>query len=347
MNILMIGPSNRLKGGVASVVNNYIENFDKDNIKLIYCSTINSEKFLNKILNFCCFILKLIFLLIFKKIDLVHIHMASRGSYERKKIIINICSAFKKKIIVHLHGAEFKVYYEEECIEKKKEEIRKTFNKANMVLVLSKSWAQFIKKLTNTRVEVLYNCVSISDKIYYNSNNRKILFLGRLEERKGVYDLLDICKSIEKFDPNLEVLLCGDGNIKEVENIVSYKKLKNVRVLGWVNSSEKEKIIKETIINILPSYNEGMPMSILELMGKGICSISTNVGGIPEVIDNYKNGILITPGDKEMLLSEIINLVRNKDLCELLSINAYNKAKENFDIKSNISRLNTLYREIL
>ena len=94
----------------------------------------------------------------------------------------------------------------------------------------------------------------------------------------------------------------GDGEISRVKKIVNEKKLKKyIKVLGWIDKDKKEKYLRECSIFILPSYNEGMPMSIIEAMAYKNAVISTNVGGIPQVIDNNKNGILIEQGDKKQL----------------------------------------------
>ena len=116
-------------------------------------------------------------------------------------------------------------------------------------------------------------------------------------------------------------MLGGDGEISRVKKIVNEKKLKKyIKVLGWIDKDKKEKYLRECSIFILPSYNEGMPMSIIEAMAYKNAVISTNVGGIPQVIDNNKNGILIEPGDKKQLYNSIEKLIKDKKFKEKIKI---------------------------
>ena len=80
------------------------------------------------------------------------------------------------------------------------------------------------------------------------------------------------------------------NSFTRTSSILKEKRIdKNVKILGWVTGKEKENYLKECSMYILPSYNEGMPMSLIEGMAYKNIPISTNVGGIPKVIDNMQN----------------------------------------------------------
>ena len=82
--------------------------------------------------------------------------------------------------------------------------------------------------------------------------------------------------------------------------------------LGWVSGAEKIDVFNIADIFVLPSYNEGLPISILEAMSYGLPILSTTVGGIPEIVENGVNGFLVEPGDKNALLEFLEVLVLNK-----------------------------------
>ena len=87
----------------------------------------------------------------------------------------------------------------------------------------------------------------------------------------------------------------------------------NIDVVGWIDFNNKIELLKKVIAVILPSYNEGLPMAILEGMAAGKTIISTNVGGIPEVVSDGENGILIEPGDILGLKEALIKVIENDE----------------------------------
>jgi glycosyltransferase involved in cell wall biosynthesis len=213
-----------------------------------------------------------------------------------------------------------------------------------MVLVLSNFWKEFfVKNITDKNVAVLHNGVytqvfAACETIPNNLNH--FLFLGRLGQRKGVYDLLQAIDDLIKIDGlnDLLFLLAGDGEIEEVKTIVADKGLQNnVQLLGWVGEKEKLRYLKLADTMILPSYNEGLPMSILEAMAAGKIIISGRVGGIPDLVTEGVNGFLITPGDVESLKQHIRYVIAHPD--EMVQMAQKNKAKIEEDY--NLEKLNS------
>lgn len=341
--VLIVGPSVKLKGGVATVIKNYKKiNFSDKNINVKYFETIHST---NKYINMAIFpiIISLFIINIINK-DIIHIHMASYGSFKRKAILTNIAKLFNKKIILHIHGAEFHLFYNKSS-KLYKIYITKILNKANFIIALSDEWKIRLSKISNTQISVIYNSVSVYEKNYNEFGNR-ITFMGRMDKRKGIYDLIQISKKIYQVNKNLIITLCGDGELDKVKKYILDNEICNVDVVGWIGKDMKEKILSETIINILPSYNEGMPMSILEAMAKGIPTISTTVGGIPEVIEHAKNSFLVTPGDKDSMIKIIEELISNVKLRREISSRAYSTINSKFNINAHISSLVNIYEKI-
>ena len=138
------------KGGISSVLNVLRDKgfFSATNSKLL-ASHINKTKLksLNQLLTFFLCVLKLLSNVVIFNVGLVHIHMASRGSYTRKAILIRVAHFFKVKIIIHLHGAEFKDFYNTECSNTKKQHIKSTFNMADKVIVLSTQWLDWLNTI--------------------------------------------------------------------------------------------------------------------------------------------------------------------------------------------------------
>ena len=282
--------------------------------------------------------------LLFKKIDIVHVHMASRSSFYRKKIIIDLSKLFKKKVIIHLHGGEFHIFYGEESNERQKAVIRKTFDKADEIIALSEEWRNRIKEITNTNVTVVYNPVIPPLVSAYKPENKEILFMGKMVKGKGIYDIIEITKDVITKYPSYKFVLCGNGEYKNVKKIVENRRIdEHVILHEWIEGEEKKRAFENAVVFLLPSYNECMPMSILEALSYGIPVIATKVGGVPEIITNNKNGILIEAGDVKSLRDNLIYLLDNIELRRQLSANAYKIVREKFDIYNNINLISSVY----
>lgn len=349
MNILMVGPSKEGKGGISTVVNNYFDSDLINEFNIIYIPTAIEGNKLIKALFWVYAYIKIFIVIWIGNIQLVHIHMASRGSYYRKSKIVKISRLFKKKTIIHLHGAQFDVFYNNECSEEKKSLIRKTFDIADRIIVLSEQWKDFVETITKTQIHILYNAVSINEINNVDiSNEINLTFLGRVDKRKGIYDLLEATKKVIDIYNNIKLNIAGDGEIEELKELVKNSNLiKNVDILGWINNKEKEELLRKTYLYILPSYNEGMPMSILEAMSYGIPVISTYVGGIPSVIVNDLNGILIEAGDIDALASSIKYLIEDKNKYTEISKNAYNTINDTFSLNRHIEFLEGIYKSLV
>ncbi len=346
LNILMIGPARDVKGGMTSVIDGYYDCGLEKKIELKYVETVNDKNILCKI----CKVIKgyTEFKKYISECDIVHVHMASRLSTFRKCFYVRKAKKYNKKVIIHIHGAEFKVFYENECSCKKRKYIKDTLYMADKIIVLSEKWKNYFSKLIDrSKIEVLYNGIKIPSDFEKNLDTQKALFLGRLGKRKGIYDLIDVSKDIIKKYPKFHLYIGGDGEVENIKAIIKKQKLnKNIHYIGWIKNKEKERYLKECSIYILPSYNEGMPMSLIEGMSYKNVSISTNVGGIPEVIENEENGLLIEPGNKEELYNAIDRILANEKLRIKLSKNARKATEEKFNIEKNIKKLLSLYEKL-
>ena len=328
---------------MTSVVDNYFDAGIEKKVDITYIETVNDKNAFSKILKMISGFLK--FITCINRCDIVHIHMASRMSTFRKGIYVRIAKKKNKKVILHIHGAEYKIFYEKECTKKQQKYVINTLNLADKIIVLSEEWKEYFEKIIDKdKIIIIYNSILIPKDFKKDLDTQKILFLGRFGERKGIYDLLDVVEKLITDYPKLKLYAGGDGEIEKVQKIVKEKDINdNFEYLGW----EKEKYLKEVSFYVLPSYNEGMPMSLIEGMAYKNVSISTNVGGIPKVINNMNNGIIINPGDKDELYNNMKKLLDNDKLRKKLSNNARITVEEKFNINNNLDKLLNVYKSVL
>lgn len=351
MKVLMVGVDESTKGGMWTVVDNYLKNEQyQSNVELKYIPTSITGSIFKRLIFTFFSILKVFFYTLFNKYDILHVHMSEKGSVYRKSIIMKISKIRNAKIIIHMHGAEFEKWYKT-LNDNKKGKVCKILNSCDKILILGNYWNEFVGSLMQdkNKVEVLYNAVFVPNEYNYDSTSKNILFLGLIGKRKGIYDLLNamkILKSYSNFDGKL--LIYGpDDTLEGINNLIINNDLSNcVEYCGWLKPEEKGTVLRKFSINVLPSYNEGLPMTILETMAYGIPNISTNVAAIPEAIDS-NNGILIEPGNVDELVNAILKLNTNDKLRKKLSEESYKKALEDFSIESHINRLLGIYRDVI
>lgn len=346
--VLLVGSNLSVKGGIVTVLKNYLH-YDKwENTELFFVPTHVETNIVMKLLYFITSLLRIIYTCFTKKIDIVHIHVSERGSFFRKAIIVLICKSLRKKVILHHHGAEFQIFYDNLSM-KKKAYVRRILSKADLNIVLSNHLIAMITDIAPTaRVQVLYNAVPSYDANPYNEEANGILFLGRLGKRKGTYDLLEVIQILDsQIDPAITFFLCGDGEVDEVQDTIDRLGIRDrIGHVGWVGKKEKKLILQQTMINVLPSYNEGLPMTILETMACGIPNISTCIASIPEVIEEGKTGLLMKPGDIKNFTKQLSTLISNKNLRKTISENSYRFINESFSLSKHISKLEQIYKQL-
>ncbi|AUB51777.1 glycosyltransferase [Enterococcus mundtii] len=339
MNILMIGPSIDAKGGMSTVIKNMYEYEGEDQIKVV--SNWHEKHRISLFLKNIFTIRKIIKE---EEIDIVHFHVAQKGSFYRKSLLLFLLPK-KVKSVFHIHASQFDLFYQE-ASRRRKRIIRKCLGRADLIVAVSESWQKFYQKITDTPVEFVNNAVKMPQENQYQTTAKRILTLGRIGERKGSYDLLKVAKIVGEFYPEVVFELYGDGEVEHFRQLT--RQLPNIKINGWVDQEEKDELFQRTLLHFLPSYNEGLPMAILETMSYGIPNITTNVGGIPQLIENNEDGLLTEPGDVEEMSHKILQYLE-KDATEKarFSEKAFKKVKMDFSLDSYMEKWHRIYVRLM
>jgi glycosyltransferase involved in cell wall biosynthesis len=315
--IITIGPDYlNQRGGVGAVIDAYRRYFEVFNFIASHKNTSN----IIKIYVFLVSQIKLISILLTNgKIKVIHIHGASYGSFYRKFVVLIIGKCiFKRKVIYHIHGGGFKTFYQNTNF-LTKHLIKILFGKVDMVLCLSQSWKEYFEQ--NFMIKKLVVIPNIIDyPLEVNNNNKTdlitFLFLGLICNEKGIFDLLEvIIRNRERYRSRIKLKIGGNGEVKRLNDLIKKNQLHDmVEFLGWISGVEKANVLNNSDVYILPSYNEGVPISILESMSYGKAVISTNVGGIPEIVRDKENGLLLAAGDLKQIEGAIDFFLDNPGL---------------------------------
>ena len=353
MNVLMIGVDKTSIGGMLTVAENYLHSREFcQRTNLIYIPTVIRAGKLTKIITFLKVLPKIAVTIYKKRIDIVHIHMGERGSVFREGFVAWLAKRMGVRTVIHMHGATIEEWYD-----RQKRPVQRIasyfFGQADRMIVLGHAWVPFMERAMGKdkkqRIVVLHNAVSVRDKNEYHKDARNLLFYGVIVRRKGIDDLLRAFRTIADDIPK-EVMLTIYGadlehNIQE--KIEKYHLEGRAVYLGWLSREDQEQCFAKTMLNILPSYNEGLPMTILETMAYGIPNISTDIAAIPEAVTDGINGRLVEPGEADQLAGAMKELILNSDLRERYSENAWKKIREEFSFKTHLSGLYRIYDELI
>ncbi len=352
--ILMIGAHPyRVKGGVSGCVRNILSSDIVQEFPIDYIATMVDGPWLLKLGTAIRALFIFLFKLSFSRPLLVHVHGSKEASFYRKMFFMVLAKVWRKKIIFHCHSGKFDQFYFGEK-DWQKTLIRRVLSLSARVVILSPHWALFFSQLVpSSKLKVLENAVPLN---LYQSMRAEfpkaleptILFAGLLTKNKGIFDLIAIVPELVKKIPSLKVLLAGTGDVPRIKAILQSSHIEgSVQLLGWVDPQQLIELYSQSHLFVLPSYYEGLPMVLLEAMACGLPIVGTRVGGIPELIEEGENGILIHPGDRDALLNSLVWLLNDPILREHMALKNVQKIKEKYDIPMYIQKLKNLYRDIL
>lgn len=308
--VLLVGPDFKdHRGGIGALLDNYKDLYEVFNFIPSFRNLANNTQ---KLIFFIKQLIKILgFLSKHKEIEILHIHSAKNGSLYRKLIIAFLAKKiYRKKIINHIHTGHFKHFYDESSWMTKKS-IRYYLQLSDVNITVSEFWkGYFIDCFQLKNVYKLNNIVPFAISNTYKDNKEHItfLFLGVITKKKGVFDLVSVIAENKEFlKSKIKLIICGSGQTDLlIDTIEKFELQDYIEFKGWVSGDQKEELLQGSDVYVLPSYFEGVPISILEAMSFGKPIISTNVGGIPEIVENNSNGLLISPGDKKALLDALL-----------------------------------------
>ncbi|MDW6003094.1 glycosyltransferase family 4 protein [Vibrio mangrovi] len=339
MDIIVLGTGQN--GGIDAVIKNLNINLNQQFRYRRFISHKGGNKLLD--LWLACWGLWIVFWLSLLPGDRIfHLHMSYKGSFWRKRLYLKVAHFFGRKVLVHLHGSEFKKFYlaSNDVVQQK---IRDLIYTADAFIVLSDTWREYIESILESPQEanliVLPNFAVVAPHPESEGQKNHVLFLGALIDRKGIFDLLTALQDL----PEVVLHVGGGGDVARFQQAVTDCGVeKQVVFHGWVDSEKKAQLMAGTQLLVLPSYNEGLPVVILEAMASGLPVLSTPVGGIPEVIVPGQTGYLVEPGNVEQL-TEIMRQALNDKSLSAMADNARKLYQKDYDVSVVMPRLEKLY----
>jgi glycosyltransferase involved in cell wall biosynthesis len=291
--------------------------------------------------------------LLCKRSNLCHFHFSQRGCAFRTAILSCLVLLFRKPVVLHAHGSEFRQFFASLpawiC-----RLLSWVFCQSSSFVVLSEGWKHYYVNslgLKADRVVVLPNPTVLPPAVPVRPVSKEIihlLFLGRVGQRKGTFDLIEAFAALPAEVRNRSRLtIGGDGEVEKAQNLVrSLGLIDSINLPGWIGSEQRDVLLAKADVFILPSYNEGLPLALLEAMGWGLPAITTPVGGIPELVTHSQDGLLVTPGNIGQLTEAMKSTIEDENLRRYLGQNARERVMP-LGIESYCVSSRNLYRSLV
>lgn len=345
--IIMVATSLQTMGGISAVTSVYRDAGLFRRWGISYVASHVDGSALAKAWQAMSALMRYLRLISCSRVKLVHVHSASRASFWRKSLFVVIARLFRVPCLFHLHGGEFLRFFYDDCGNLGRRYIRHILTSAAEILVLSDSWKKSMSSIVpDARISVLPNPVIGPGKRLNPERDAQydILMLGGLTEAKGFFVLLDAVARLTDRFPDIRVGCAGDGNLDAATQRIQALNLSgHIDILGWVDKPTRDTLLTSSSLLVLPSFAEGLPMSILEAMAAGLPVVATSVGGIPDAIESGVHGLLVGPGDTDALTDALVALLADPDLRQRVGEAGRVKFLREFSVDVVIPRLEEIY----
>jgi glycosyltransferase involved in cell wall biosynthesis len=278
----------------------------------------------------------------------VHVNVAERLSLVRKGAIVALCRAIGVPAVLHLHAAQLHHFYHS-LPGPLQAMVRWIFSLPESVVVLGTASRRFVTEelgVPPARVEI--HNTGVPQRAHAREPAEpgapgRILFLGNLSERKGVSDLLQALALPALRSERIEVTLAGGGDVAGYEAKARQLGIAGfVHFTGWVDQKQVARLMSRTDVLVLPSYDEGLPLVILEALANGVAVVCTPVGEIGSVLSDGVNACFIKPGDVPGIAAALGKVLREPDLMDTLGRNGRALHEQQFSLSrffSSVARI--------
>jgi glycosyltransferase involved in cell wall biosynthesis len=282
---------------------------------------------------------------------LVHVHMSHYGSFVRKAILVWAAAAARVPVLIHVHGSDFDLMHDR-LPRPLQAVVRSTLHRAAVVVALGESWAERLATIApHVRVETVPNAVRVPPAPNRpGSGPVRVVFLGEIGERKGAFVLLETWAKLAA-EPELladaRLVLAGDRGAERAARLITELDIaETAEVRSWLDPDQVAELLGGADVFVLPSRSEGQPMALLEAMAHGLCVVASDVGGIPEMVEDGHSGLLVPPDDPDALQSALRRVLADPALRARLGAAARERVLARFDLDVVWRRFDALYREV-
>ncbi len=267
----------------------------------------------------------------------VHVNMAERLSLFRKGTVVAASWALGLPVAIHLHAQMQRFYYSLPA--PLRALTRWVFSLASSVVVIGAEPRRFVMEelgVPAQRVDIVINGVPGPATVPVRAKGtkvRRVAFVGRLSEPKGISDLLRALARADIDRSGVEVTLAGSGDIDGYRaEAASLGVADIVRFSGWCDQAQVDELLAQSDVLVLPSHDEVLPLVVLEALANGVAVICTPVGELPMVLSDGQNACFVPVRDVDALAATLKKLLEQPDLIETLARNGRDLYERQFSL---------------
>ncbi|WP_122502503.1 glycosyltransferase family 4 protein [Mycobacterium pseudokansasii] len=321
LRVLVVGPAPSAadsRGGMATVIALMAAHPDK-RIRITVVPTFVDERVGRRLWVGVQGMVRASWLVLRGHADVLHVHLAHGGSVIRKALPLWVARLTGVPTVVHAHSYDFAGWFDR--LPRLAQAAMRRMLSADRWLVLGERQLEEYAsrlRLTDSQISVLHNAVRIPEAPVTQVGAQRVqaVSVGRLGARKGSYDVIAAVASLDAAVRNrLRVTLAGDGEVDEVRAAVGRAGLgETIRVAGWLDPAARDALLCNAHVFVLPSYNEGLPVALLEAMAYGLVPVTTMVGSMGEVVSDGVDGLVVEPGSPGQIAKSLSVLVADEQL---------------------------------
>ena len=363
MRVLIAAHIGQPWGGISSNYENLLASSLPEQVELSFVETSAGRSFdkagyfgIQNVLLALAMAARFLFFLIKINPDIIHIGTAHAGSFLKHSVMVLLGRLVGKKVIIMLHCG-YKALLPESGLWRRY--VLFILRRCNGVAVISREWLVLKALLPNCSIEYIPNALNLKPFLdlplsrFEGRRAVNLLYLGHIGRDKGTFDLIEavrmICQTIQK---PFHLDLLGDtlftDEYQQAQNQIAENGLEKFIYLGKPEFGEQKLArLEHADIYVLPSYSEGMPISIIEALASAVPVVATNVGGIPDMIDTGENGLLVSPRNPEDLARALVQVISDDCLRQSFGRAARRIACERFSMDRRVRNLLSLYSMLL
>lgn len=362
LRVLMIGPGRKLPSGITAVVNAILPGLEQ-RTQMSYLATVEQRDPLDcgqtswsnvkiAVSQYARFLRELIRF----RPQVIHIHTSQGIAWLKDSFFIVIGRLAGSRVVLHVHAADYDILHARQPAPVRAY-TRAVFRLVSAVIAVSASWGERLSALApRERIHVFLNCIDtrayLPPEARSANGKANALFIGSVGLRKGAFDLIEAVGQAKARGAKLRTWIAGyeesPGEMDRAQTRVAELQIADMCTLtGKIGAEQKQELLDKAEMFVLPSYNEGLPMAILEALSSGLPVVSTPVGGIPEVIRPDENGYLVEPGDVNSLAEKLALLAGDAALRERMGRRSREIAVNELDASLYVERLCALYARLL
>lgn len=354
--VALVGPGVEARGGIAAQTKALVGSALAEQYRFVPIETYREGAVALKLVRAVGGIGRLAWLLARRRVDLVHVNSASGTSFVRKLAAVGLARGAATPIVFHVHGGGFLHQLAGTGLWAglRRRAVLWALRQADVVVALTDGWAEAIAGwIPESRVRVVPNTpdlVPLPREPAPPQAAPTIAFLGHLDRDKGLFELLDAVALLRDGGTTVELVLAGVGHDEEALRRHAVRlglRPPHVVFPGWLAPEEKARLLARASCFVLPSYDEGLPLALLESLASGTPVVASAVGGVPDVVRDGVEALLVPARDAHALAEAIQHVVADPELAARLGEAGRARAAAEFGVDAVAGRMGEVYEEAL